>query len=195
MRRLARELGSGAMSLYHYFDSRDELLDLMADTVAAGVVVPGEMPPDWREALKAVARRSRATFNAHPWLFTTLHDRPRLSPNLMRHVEQSAQAVAPLAERGVDPATMSAIVMAVDDFTIGYAVREVAAGHVEDHGRGMTRRLQEAAADPFVQYLLDSGEFPALSQFLRSGMEIEVGDRFEQGLDWLLDGIAASLGQ
>ena len=31
IRRIARELGSGAMSLYHYFDSRDELLDLMAD--------------------------------------------------------------------------------------------------------------------------------------------------------------------
>ena len=37
IRRLARELSSGAMSLYHYFDTRDELLDLMGDTVAASV--------------------------------------------------------------------------------------------------------------------------------------------------------------
>ena len=34
IRRIARELGSGAMSHYHYSDSRDELLDLMADRVA-----------------------------------------------------------------------------------------------------------------------------------------------------------------
>ena len=36
MRRLARELRSGAMSIYHYFDSRDELLDLMGDTRRGG---------------------------------------------------------------------------------------------------------------------------------------------------------------
>ena len=47
IRRIARELGSGAMSLYHYFDSRDELLDLMADRVAAEMVVP-DLPADWR---------------------------------------------------------------------------------------------------------------------------------------------------
>src|SRR5919112_300601 len=34
IRRIARELRSGAMSLYHYFDSRDELLDLMGDSTA-----------------------------------------------------------------------------------------------------------------------------------------------------------------
>ena len=43
IRRIARELRSGAMSLYHYFDSRDELLELMADRIAAEMVVP-ELP-------------------------------------------------------------------------------------------------------------------------------------------------------
>jgi hypothetical protein len=32
-----------------------------------------------------------------------------------------------------------------------------------------------------------------LATFLESGMEIPMGDRFEQGLDWLLDGFAAEL--
>ena len=43
MRRLARELHAGAMSLYHYFENRDELLELMIDTVAGEMVVP-ELP-------------------------------------------------------------------------------------------------------------------------------------------------------
>jgi hypothetical protein len=52
----------------------------------------------------------------------------------------------------------------------------------------------DAAADPYVQYLLDSGEFPMLSQFVESNMDLAPGDRFDQGLDWLLDGFAARLG-
>ena len=50
------------------------------------------MPADWREALKAIAQQSRATFIRHPWLLLTLQERPRVSPNMLRHVEQSSQA-------------------------------------------------------------------------------------------------------
>ena len=35
------------MSLYHYFDTRDELLDLMGDEVAGEMLV-AELPSDWR---------------------------------------------------------------------------------------------------------------------------------------------------
>ena len=34
-----------------------------------------------------------------------------------------------------------------------------------------------------------------LEQFVRSGGEVPHADRFEQGLDWLLDGFAARLGR
>jgi hypothetical protein len=34
-----------------------------------------------------------------------------------------------------------------------------------------------------------------LEQFVHSGAERPPGDRFEQGLDWLLDGFAARLGR
>src|SRR6201999_3379398 len=91
MRRLARELRAGAMSIYHYFQSRDELLDLMGDTVAAEMLVP-KLPDDWRGALREIAQRGRQAFLNHPWLLLTLQDRPRVSPNLLRHIEQSAQA-------------------------------------------------------------------------------------------------------
>ena len=46
MRRIAKELSAGAMSLYHYFDSRDELFELMGDTVAREMLVP-ELPAHW----------------------------------------------------------------------------------------------------------------------------------------------------
>lgn len=191
IRRIARELRSGAMSLYHYFDSRDELLDLLADRVAAEMVVPGEMPTDWRAALKAVAHRSRETFRRHPWLSAALQERPRMTPNLMRHIEQSAQAVAGLAAEGVDPTLLNGIVVAVDDYTIGYTVREILAADPNTRARGIAESLEE----PHLRALLESGEFPILHQFIASGQNVDIGNRFDQGLDWLLDGFAAQIGR
>jgi AcrR family transcriptional regulator len=190
MRRIARDLRAGAMSLYHYFDSRDELLELMADRIAAEMVVPGELPTDWREALKAIARQSRAAFARHPWLHTTLHERMRVTPNLMRHIEQSAQAMQPLVEAGFDPQLMAAIVAAVDDYTVGYTIREGNSVGSEERTRG----IEEAFQEPHIQYLLDSGEFPLLRRFVAEGGELPEVDRFEDGLDAMLDGFQAKLG-
>jgi AcrR family transcriptional regulator len=190
IRRIARELRSGAMSLYHYFDSRDELLELMADRIAAEMVVPGELPPDWREALKEIARHSLGAFSRHPWLQSALHDRMRVTPNLLRHIEQSAQSIAPLAARGFDPGLLGTIVAAVDDFTVGYALRERFGIQPEERTQG----LFEAFREPHVRALLDSGEFPLVRTFVEGGRGLPESERFEQGLDWLLDGFAARLG-
>jgi AcrR family transcriptional regulator len=191
IRRLARELRSGAMSLYHYFDSRDELLDLMGDTVAGEMLVP-DLPRDWRGALRAIAAHSRATFLHHPWLLPTLQERPRVSPNLLRHIEQSAQSVAELGEQGVDPALLSGIVTAVDDYTIGYTLREIAAGGSDERGRRVAEQFRKAYDEPNVRYLLESGEFPMLAQFAASGEPLRM-QGFEVGLEWLLDGFEAQL--
>jgi len=179
MRRIAKELGAGAMSLYHYFDSRDELLELMADTVAAEMLVPVQSA-DWREALIEIALHSRETFLHHPWMLSTLQERPFVSPNLLRHIEQSARAVAPLAGK-------------VSDYTVGYTFRELAASSPGERGRNLAARFADAAEDPDIRYLLESGEFPMLSQFAGTGGQVPVQD-FELGLNWLLDGFAAQIG-
>ena len=189
IRRIAREIGSGAMSLYHYFDSRDELLELMGDRVAAEMLVPGELPEDWREALTAIARHSLAAFTRHPWLHGALHDRVHVTPNLLRHIEQSAQSIAGLVERGHDPAALASIVAAVDDFTIGYAIR----GRFLQSER-RAEGLFEGFNDPWVRELLESGEFPLVSQFIARGEALPETERFDDGLEALLDGFAAKLG-
>ena len=191
MRRLARELGSGAMSLYHYFESRDELLELLGETVTAEVLLPGDVPADWRAALKEIALRSRAAWLRHPWLLAAVQERrTAITPNMLRHVEQSSRAVLGLAEQGVPREQLSRLVVAVDDYTVGYTVREAAA-----RGRNMGERMRDVAGQPHIRYLLESGEFPMLEQFLAGDHEVEEGDHFEAGLDWLLDGFAAQLGR
>jgi AcrR family transcriptional regulator len=191
IRRIARELRSGAMSLYHYFDSRDELLDLMAETVAAEMLVP-ELPRDWRAALTAIAEHTRATFLHHPWMLTAMQERPRVSPNLLRHIEQSAQSVVELGEAGHDRRALAGIVTAVDDYVIGYTLRELAAGGRGDRGRRIAARFEGALDEPHVRYLLESGEFPMLERFATLD-EPPAMQSFEVGLEWLLDGFEASL--
>jgi AcrR family transcriptional regulator len=189
IRRIAREIGSGAMSLYHYFDSRDELLELMGDRVAGEMLVPGELPEDWREALTAIARHSLEAFTRHPWMYGALHQHMPVTPNLLRHIEQSAQSITPLVEAGFDPATLQAVVAAVDDFTIGYALRR---RYVSSERRA--EGLFEGFNNPWVRELLESGEFPLVSRFVERGEPLPEQDRFEESLDALLDGFAAKLG-
>src|SRR5215467_13563766 len=57
MRSVARALGSGTMTLYHYVRDKDDLVALMDDALMAEVLVPDdEFPEDWRDALTAIAR-------------------------------------------------------------------------------------------------------------------------------------------
>ena len=52
MRKLAEELGAGAMSLYHYVPNKEELLDGMVDIVFAEIELP-TTDVDWRTATAA----------------------------------------------------------------------------------------------------------------------------------------------
>ena len=73
MRRIARELGAGTMSLYHYVRSKDELLALMWDVVIGELIVPDdELSGDWRDALSKLARATRRAFKNHPWIFEAM---------------------------------------------------------------------------------------------------------------------------
>src|ERR1700761_8402304 len=120
MRRLAEELGVATMTPYTHIASKDELLDLMRDAVAAEMLLPEPLPEDWRAALRAIAERTRAAYEAHPWCLDATPRRPRARINRLRHVEQSIGIVLRL---GVDPHTSRAILLSIDDYVIGYCTR------------------------------------------------------------------------
>src|SRR5262245_62033753 len=80
MRRLAREVDAGVMSLYRYFDSKDDLFELMSDAVQGETPVPDLPSGDWRADLTAIAQAQRAAVHRHPWL-VSLTGRPSFGPN------------------------------------------------------------------------------------------------------------------
>jgi AcrR family transcriptional regulator len=184
MRRIAGELRVGTMSLYHHVSDKDELLELMADAISAELLVPGEILGDWRAALRALAHRTRDTFLRHPWLIDTAGQRPLVTPNQLRHIEQS---IAIVAELDVDRDTAISMVMSVDDYTIGYVFRRsrFAAGD---------RPAATDADRARVRDLLDTGEFPRLAEVYRRQDDLEPpGDTFDRGLEWMFTGMQAVL--
>lgn len=67
-RILAKGLGCEAMSLYHYFPSKAELLDAMVNLCLAEMVLQTEAP-SWQDRLRAVSREYRKMALRHPGFF------------------------------------------------------------------------------------------------------------------------------
>nr|BFE30981.1 TetR/AcrR family transcriptional regulator C-terminal domain-containing protein [Actinomadura rugatobispora] len=176
IRRIAGELNVRAMSLYTHIERKEDLLDLMFDEVAGELVIEDPLPDDWREAISAIARRERDTLLRHPWMVDLAARRPQVGPNALKHGEQS---LAALSRLDVGMKDASKIVMAVDHYMTGYFVR--------------ARMLRERGGEqPYMRDMLATGRFPHLERAFKEGAEDQ--EPFEQGLTWLLDGIAREYG-
>lgn len=177
IRRVAQRLGTGAMTLYWHVESKDDLVALMLDATMAEQLLP-TVPPGWRTALTAIAHQTLAVFERHPWLADGIGRRPIHSPNAMGHVEQSLSALAGL---GLRTATVAAWLNVLDDFVIGFAVRERRA-----------RPVDEAASmdeEDWARLGIDRDVFPHLVAAAADGFRPPGRERFAVGLDLILDGI------
>src|SRR5215475_1565366 len=168
MRRVAQELGVGTMSLYYYVKSKAELISAMDDALMAEVLVP-TLPKDWRQALAAIALRTRAVFVRHPWALSSMQSAsPRV--NAMLHMEQCLEALAKTSMTTEEKLTLLAL---VDDFVFGYALRETAADPVVDMDAAKKR--------------LATGAFPQLTKAFGKEPRLAIPNRFDLGLEAIFD--------
>ena len=191
MRRIAQQLGAGAMSLYRHVASKDELFDRMVDAAFA-LEHPERPSGDWQGDLRLIACATRAAVHRHPWLVLLFGGRHRPGPNFLRHVEFSLAAVD-----GIDPdfAVAIAIQGAVDDYVFGFTMRELAEEEATRRS-GFTEEEWWVAVLPEMQPLLATGQYPTIERLSRLEMEhsqMSADDRFALGLDALLAGFAAHL--
>jgi AcrR family transcriptional regulator len=190
MRRVAQQIGAGTMSLYRYVPSKSDLFELMIDEIAGEYPSSGLPSGDWRADLTALARGQRATVLRHPWLID-LAPGSGMGPKTLRVVEATFSAVSVLG-LGID--AMMEIVGQVSAFAIGYVHGELA----DDKARrrsGLDREQWFRRSAPYVQKLIDSGDYPMLKRIVIDAElpHMDPDARFERGLSRLLDGIAASL--
>jgi AcrR family transcriptional regulator len=168
MRRVAQELGVGTMSLYYYVKSKAELISAMDDALMAEVVVP-TLPKDWREALTAIALRTRIVFVRHPWALSSMQSAPP-GVNAMLHMEQCLEALAKTSMTTEEKLTLLAL---VDDFVFGYTLRETAGDPVVDIDAARKR--------------LATGVFPELTKAFGKARRLCIPNRFDLGLEAIFD--------
>jgi AcrR family transcriptional regulator len=109
MRKIASALGTAPASLYRYVDSRDELLELMADAVAGELDLRRPLTGDWRTDLVALAHQLRDAYRRHPWLLDLVPGRVGVGPRAVDQLEHALAALAGLDVAG--PIKLEAVAM------------------------------------------------------------------------------------
>ena len=120
MRRLAVELGAGAMSLYHYVASKDELLDAMIDVVFEEIELPPE-ETDWQSAMRSRSISARQVLARHPWAIGLMESRTSPGPANLRHREA---VTACLRRAGFSVVMATHANWLLDSYIYGFALQE-----------------------------------------------------------------------
>jgi AcrR family transcriptional regulator len=199
MKRIAAELGAATMTLYYYVRTKSDIVALMQDAILADLLIPdADLPASWRDAIAAIARRTREVLMAHPWSMTSLND-AQFGPNAMRHFEQSLAAVA---STGLALPARFELIAALDDYVTGnslHAVESLTRAKIAEEDPAMV-----AAAIAYGIARLQTGDFPQLSAIAAASAqtaeppgppmtEAALAGQFERGLEALLDGLAARM--
>jgi AcrR family transcriptional regulator len=197
MRRIARELNAGTMSLYWHIASKEELLDLMIDEIQGGQPMP-EPSGDWRQDMYVLARSTRQRLHQHQWMMDFLGGRPPTGPKSLLNLER---VLASFDGLGLDSAGAIDIVSTVGTYVLGAVLREVQEHNNESFRdqqfAGLTEdEIQQVLAE-FTERVRATGRYPRLLAMLDDRHDPDAAEtrdaRFEFGLECLLDGIAAHL--
>jgi AcrR family transcriptional regulator len=196
MRRVAGELGAGTMSLYRHVPGKDELVDLMAGAVLDEAEAAAGAPPaerdGWRARVEAYARIMWALYRRHPWLLQVLAvTRPRLAPGGPARTEWLLRGVEGLSR---DLPTMVRAAVTISGYVQGMAmflVNDLQAERLTGVGK---EQWWESNRDRFHELVAD-GPYPILAMIASADQDdVSLEEEFEFGLQRMLDGLAAHLG-
>ena len=183
MRRVAREVGVEAMSLYNHVKDKDDLLLGICDRVMSDFVFP-EPTGDWAEMCKAGARSWRNVLQAHPdvmRLFAETHGPSPLSPGALLPTEFALRL---LRDGGLSDRDTVQAFHALGGYIQGFVMMEGGSIHKSEGGSG----LFDAASSQ-----LDPDAFPALRAVHRYFTDCSADEQFEFGLDLLVRGLQAKV--
>ena len=161
MRKLAKELGVEAMSLYHHVANKNALLDGMVDHVFSEVQLPaGEQ--DWKAAMRQRAVSARAALRRHPWAIALMESRSTPGPANLRHHDA---VIGCLRQAGFSVALTAHAYSILDAYIYGFALQDAS----------LPFDTPEETAELATRHILQPG--------------YDYGDEYEFGLNLILDGL------
>jgi AcrR family transcriptional regulator len=186
MRKLARELGVEAMSLYYHVKSKEDILDGMVDIVFSEIELPSA-GAEWKTAMRERAESTRSVLKRHPWAISLMDSRTTPGAETLKHLDT---VIGCLSDAGFSIPMAAHAMSLLDSYVRGFAQQEAslpldASGDIGAATEGIMEQ----------QHMM-SDAFPHLSEMavklvLQPGYAY--GNEFEFGLRVILDGIEAAL--
>ena len=174
MRKLAKELGVEAMSLYKHVANKDEILAGVLDLVASEIELPEG--PDWRTALRRNAISTRDVFVRHRWAGRLWMSQQSGGPERLRLANWMLKT---LREAGFSGDLIYHAFHILEAHILGFTVMQLSFPYKGEELAGMT--------DSFLARIGD--DYPDLVEHVRGHLDPPQGEGgFELGLDLLLDG-------
>jgi AcrR family transcriptional regulator len=176
MRRLASELGVSAMTPYRHVGSKDELLMVLVDRLAARLVYPPR-PADPKGAIVVLWSAIYDGLASHPWVAELLARRRMMAPSVLGAIEEIHAA---LCDAGLSIEAAVRAYRLMWHFTLGALL--VRAGATSE-GPSRQRALRGAP---------DPEHFPMLAAAAAAWTAADDRDTYLEDLEALIDALLAS---
>lgn len=197
MRAIAERLKVGTMTLYSHVPGRNELTDLMLDTIDgelyADVDEPSRQPGGWRGAMEFIARRHWEVMAAHPWMHDINVGRGTLGPNSTLRYEAELRPLDGLGLTDVEMDSALTLVLSHVEFI----ARQAAAHQRTQQESGQTDEEWWLATAPALEHFMagSASLFPLASRVGTSAGEehralLNPDHALAFGLTRILDGLA-----
>jgi AcrR family transcriptional regulator len=181
MRRIGRELGVEAMSLYNHVEDKDDILNGVTERVMAEFEYPARTG-DWAEDARAMAREWRRLLGMHPSVCQLLAERHKPLEGLASFRAMDA-ALGLLREAGLSDRDAAQAFNALGSYILGYVTMEqgLMLGNDEEHAK---------QHDMAMEALQGSGLNNVVA-CLPHFADCNTDRQFEFGLDLMIRGIRA----
>jgi AcrR family transcriptional regulator len=185
MHRVARELGTGAASLYWHVRNKDELLQLLSERLGEDLVLPAPDPGHWQDQLKEVLRELRRRAQRHRDLARITLGRLPSGPTLARTTEWLYALLAPAGL----PDRVIAYTADLTSLYVGAYAFEESLGIASPTGDSLP---PEQIVSMLREYLLSLpvDRFPNVHRAIDDLFAGDADDRFEFGIDVIVRGLS-----
>ena len=182
MRRLARELGVEAMSLYNHVDSKEAIYDGICARVLSEIEIPAETD-DWLSEARQLAGSFKEVLGAHPNVVTLMYER--------KHPMRAAGGWRPMdaalrlfRRAGLTDRQVAQAYTVFGGFIFGSILIEAGQPKVPS---GDEQAEQQLIAE--MARILPMSELPTLADLLPEIVRCDPAASFEFGLDMLIRGL------
>lgn len=180
MRKIAGKLKIEAMSLYHHFKNKDEILNALVDHVFSLISWTPDKS-DWKKSVRERCVSFRKVLNKNPWAVGLMESRRNPGLETLKHHDQM---LGLFRQSGFSRELTAHAYVLLDSYLYGFAVQE--------HSLPVSDSTDVAEVADSIFSQISPEMFPhfvemTMNYYMKPGYSFAV--EFDYGLDLILNGI------